>query len=107
MFIICIYQTTEGKKPFKNWLESIKDKLIISRIHARIARIEYGNFGDSKSVGLGIMELRLAFGSGYRIYYGVSQHKIIILLTGGDKSSQYSDIKTAQKYWNDYLRRIK
>jgi putative addiction module killer protein len=105
--IITIYQTEDGKLPFKQWLDSLRDKPTIARINARLGRLEFGNFGDAKSVGNGVMELRLAFGSGYRIYYGLDGEKLVVLLTGGDKSTQDKDIKTAHVFWNDYLRRTR
>jgi putative addiction module killer protein len=104
--ILAIYETDHGDRPFKNWLNSIRDKSTVARINARVLRIQFGNFGDTKSVGRGVMELRLAFGSGYRIYYALDGDKLVVLLTGGDKSSQDKDIKTAHEYWNDYLRRL-
>ncbi len=103
--IIVIYETEDGDKPFKEWLDSLRDKSTVARINARITRVEFGNFGDSKPVGNGIIELRLAFGSGYRIYFAIDGEKLVVLLTGGDKSTQEKDIKIAQKYWSDYLRR--
>lgn len=107
MNTIVIYEMEDGKRPFKEWLDSLVDTVTIARIHARLARVENGNFGDTKSVGEGVMELRLAFGSGYRIYYAVDNHKLVVLLTGGDKSKQDKDIRLALRYWNDYLRRTR
>jgi putative addiction module killer protein len=105
--VITIYETKDGECPFKKWLKSLNDKTTIARIDTRIARVEQGNFGDFKSVGNGIMELRLDFGSGYRIYYGLDGEKVVILLIGGDKSTQRKDIRLAQVFWNDYLGRAK
>lgn len=105
--IIAIYETEKGQQPFKIWLDSIRDKVTKARINARIVRIESGNFGDAKSVGDGVMELRLAFGSGYRVYFGIDGLQLVILLSGGDKSSQDKDILEAKSYWADYLRRTK
>lgn len=103
--IIAIYETDHGARPFKDWLDSLRDKATVARINARILLIQFGNFGDAKSVGSGVMELRLTFGSGYRVYYALDGDKLVVLLTGGDKSSQDKDIKTAHEYWSDYLRR--
>ncbi len=61
--------------------------------------------GDVKPVGEGVNELRLAFGAGYRVYFGSVDDEIIILLFGGDKSSQDKDIKKAKEYWSDYRRK--
>ena len=88
-------------------MDSLRDKVMAARINARLTRVEQGNFGDAKSVGSGVMELRLAFGSGYRVYYGLDGEKLVVLLVGGDKSSQDKDIKLAHEYWSDYSRRTK
>ena len=66
-------------------------------------RSEMGNLGDHKSVGGGIWEARLAFGPGYRIYFGKDGDLIIVLLLGGAKASQGRDIRRAQEFWRDYL----
>ncbi len=98
---VIYYQTREGKEPYKDWLYSLKDKILRHRIIMREHRIRYGNYGDHKYFH-GIIELRLDFGKGYRIYYGEDGDKLIILLVGGDKASQDNDIEKAQKYWRDY-----
>jgi putative addiction module killer protein len=72
------------------------------RVVDRLNRIRDGNFGDSKTLQEGICELRLHFGSGYRVYYGKVGTRIVLLLCGGDKGNQQRDIKKALKYWNDY-----
>lgn len=102
---LAIYVTQTGKRPFIEWLESLKDKTIRYRIKERLDRVSLGNLGDHKSVGDGVSELRLKFGSGYRIYYGEDGDSIILLLSGGDKATQSKDIKKAQQYWQDYLKR--
>ncbi|MDE2421540.1 MAG: type II toxin-antitoxin system RelE/ParE family toxin [Gammaproteobacteria bacterium] len=80
---------------FEFWFSRLKDKQVRIRIQARIDRVEDGHFGDHKSVGDGVSELRFFFGSGYRVYYCQRGTQIIILLAGGDKSSQDADIKLA------------
>ncbi|MBI2877392.1 MAG: type II toxin-antitoxin system RelE/ParE family toxin [Candidatus Tectomicrobia bacterium] len=100
-----IYLTREGKAPFSDWLESLKDDQARGNIRARINRVRLGNFGDCKSVGEGVSELRIDFGPGYRVYFGQEGTKIVILLCGGDKSSQAGDIRKAQEYWADYRNR--
>lgn len=83
------------------WLNNLKDPTIRMRIRRRLDRLELGNLGDCKPVGEGVSELRLAFGSGYRIYFAEEDDVIIILLCAGDKSSQKNDIKTAKIYWHE------
>jgi len=100
-----IYVAANGKKPFVEWIESLKDKTIRYRIKERLDRAALGNMGDCKPLGKGLMEMRLAFGPGYRIYYGAQGEKVILLLSGGDKSSQTKDIKKARSLWEDYLSR--
>ncbi|MES2677980.1 MAG: type II toxin-antitoxin system RelE/ParE family toxin [Pseudomonadota bacterium] len=102
MIDIVLYKTATGKEPFLDWLKTI-DNSFRKRIVKRLNQIiETGNFGDHKSLGEGIFELRFDFGSGYRIYFGFEQHQIIILFCGGDKKTQTKDIKKAQEYWEDY-----
>ena len=98
------YIDEHGNFPFIQWLESLnQDKVSQHRIQERLDRVLLGNLGDHHSVGEGVSELRLSFGPGYRIYYGVEDNKIILLLCGGDKSSQKRDIKKAIRYWKHYL----
>ncbi|MFI3301055.1 MAG: type II toxin-antitoxin system RelE/ParE family toxin [Candidatus Gastranaerophilales bacterium] len=99
---IFIYKTNDGKMPFINWLNSIKDDKTQRRIKLRVDRLIDGNFGDTKSVGNNLYELRLFFGPGYRIYYAIDDDVLIILFTGGDKSTQVDDITKAKKYLKDY-----
>ena len=82
---------------FTAWFCGIKDRVIRGRIAARIERVQLGNFGDAKSVGSGVHELRLAFGPGYRIYFMQRGERIILLLCGGDKGSQSRDIARAKQ----------
>lgn len=99
------YRRPEGRVPFQDWILALKDSDIRARINARIDRLMLGNFGDCKPVGASVFELRLHFGPGYRIYFGVEKRSLVILLMGGDKWSQERDILKAQGYWQDYLRR--
>jgi len=75
----------------------LKDTAAKARIAVRIRRMELGNFGDAKSVGAGVFELRFDFGPGYRVYYTERNDEIVVLLAGGDKSSQEQDIEKAKK----------
>lgn len=87
----------ERTKLFSKWIQSLRDKTMQARILDRIYRLSSGNFGDCKSVGDGVSELRLAFGPGYRIYYTLRGNVLIILLVGGDKSTQAKDIAKAKQ----------
>jgi putative addiction module killer protein len=89
--------------PFSDWLDSLRDAQAAGIVRARLNRIRLGNFGDCKSVGGGVEELRIDFGPGYRVYYGREGSFVVILLCGGDKRSQARDILTAQKRWKEYL----
>lgn len=100
---VIIYHDAAGNEPFTNWLNGLRDPATRRRILQRLLRVESGNFGDFKPVGEGVNELRLFFGAGYRIYFGEDGDKIVVLLTGGDKSSQQRDIQQAQAYWKEYL----
>ena len=97
-----VYRTPNGRRPFTEWLESIQDRRTQSRIQIRLDRLEVGNFGDCRSVGEGVFELRIHFGPGYRIYFGEIDDTIVLLLCGGDKSSQTLDIERAKNYWLQY-----
>jgi putative addiction module killer protein len=80
---------------FETWLRRLKDDNAVARIVARIRRMEQGNLGDAKSVGAGVMELRIDYGPGYRIYYVQRGAEVVILLCGGDKRTRQRDIKRA------------
>jgi len=100
---VCIYETTPGKFPFTLFLDSIRSLKDRARILTRLDRVESGNFGDYKSLGDGLFELRFFFGSGYRVYFGMNGNQCVILLCGGDKSSQEKDILMARRYWKSFL----
>lgn len=102
--IIDLYQNPNGTVPFTKWFDS-RDTRIQERIQARLDSVSIGNLGDHKSVGDGVWELKLNFGPGYRIYYGQVDNTIVLLLCGGDKSSQNRDIKRAKSYWTEYKTR--
>ena len=82
---------------FENWLKRLRNQTARVSIVSRIERIEDGNFGDHRSVGGGVSELRIKVGKGYRIYYTIRGRTLVILLSGGDKSSQQRDIRRAQR----------
>ena len=99
---IKLYQLEDGKVPFDLWLKNLRDKRAKAKILIRLDRILSGNFGDTKSVGQGVSELRINEGKGYRLYYGREGKEIIILLCGGGKATQQNDIKLAKRYWRKY-----
>lgn len=82
---------------FSKWLKKLKDAVAKVAIARRIDRMKEGNFGDSKSVGGGVFELRIDVNKGYRVYFTNKDNRIVILLVGDDKSTQDEDIKTAKK----------
>jgi putative addiction module killer protein len=94
-----------GKIPMEEFLSEIKDKTIQARIKQRVARLLLGNYGDYKRLTDTIYELRLHFGAGYRIYFAEHEASIIVLLAGGDKSTQTKDIGKAKLFWEDFLER--
>jgi putative addiction module killer protein len=99
------YVSSNGRCPYDEWFDGLKDVKTRAIIDARLIRIRNGNFGTVKSVGRGVMELKISFGPGYRVYFSEEADSIIILLCGGDKRTQKRDIKNAQDYWEDYKRR--
>ncbi|GBF82217.1 type II toxin-antitoxin system RelE/ParE family toxin [Aphanothece sacrum] len=86
---------------FEKWLSSIADIRSRRKIILRIQRLKVGNFGDYKSVGKEILELRIHHGPGYRVYFSKKGNVLVILLSGGDKDSQKTDIKKAQQIWQE------
>jgi len=93
LFVAIIRQTDVYQK----WFEKLKDSRAKARIDIRVRRLSLGNAGDVKPVGSGISELRIDYGPGYRVYYIQTDSEIIVLLAGGDKSSQSRDIKKAKE----------
>ncbi|WP_103670464.1 type II toxin-antitoxin system RelE/ParE family toxin [Pseudanabaena sp. BC1403] len=98
------YITAEGKIPFDEWINSLRDIRAKARIEQRLDRLLLGNLGDYKPIGDGIYELRIDYGNGYRIYFGQIGLVVILLLCGGDKSTQNRDIRKAKEYWQDFRR---
>lgn len=82
---------------FDNWFKSLRDRKAKARIQARIDRLELGNFGDVAPVGEGISELRIHYGPGYRVYFTQCGQVFVVLLAGGSKNTQDSDIKKAKE----------
>lgn len=99
------YLTETGKRPFKDWLEGLKDIVARQKVRIRLDRVRLGNLGKNRSVGEGVYELKIGYGPGYRVYYGLDKKTVVLLLLGGDKSSQRKDITHARTYWEDHKRR--
>ena len=105
MIVILEYEDDDGRHPFAKWFGSLNTQAAL-KVRTAIARMENGNFSNVKPVGAGVSEYRLQFGPGYRIYFGQDGPVLVILLCGGNKSTQQRDIVKARTYWADYLRRI-
>jgi putative addiction module killer protein len=99
------YQTPAGEQPFVEWLRGLKDRQARTRVEARIARVAVGNFGDTEPVGEGVLELRIDWGPGYRVYFARLGQVVVLLLCGGDKRTQQKDIDRAEAYFEDYKAR--
>jgi len=107
LYVLEEYVTEGGKIPFREWLHALRDARSRAKVRVRLNRIRLGNFGDVKPVGGGVYELRISYGPGFRVYYARTGRRVILLLCGGDKSSQTRDIAKAKAYLMDYQRRIK
>ena len=99
------YQRDDGREPFTEWLNGLRDKLAQARIRIRLRQVQAGNFGDCEPVGEGVIELRVHVGAGYRVYCGRHGKTVVLLLCGGDKGSQTADIKRAKELWSEWKRR--
>ena len=97
-----IYQTSAGKQPLMVWIRSLKNKQAQALILSRINRLRQGHWGDFKALSEGLYELRVHHGPGYRIYFAQEGNRLILLMSGGDKSTQARDIQKALTYLRDY-----
>lgn len=100
-----LYETVRGKCPFSEWLEALKDRQARVKIRLRLERLSMGNFGQCEPIGNGISELKVDFGPGYRIYFNKIGKKCVLLLIGGSKRTQSTDIEKAKTYLADYKTR--
>ena len=96
------YQREDGQEPFSDWLNALRDKIAQARIRIRLRQLQAGSFGDCEPVGEGVIELRIHVGAGYRVYCGRHGKAVVLLLCGGDKSSQKTDIKRAKALWAEW-----
>jgi putative addiction module killer protein len=105
-YTVLLYRDEQGKEPFSDWLATL-DRRSRARILARLDRIELGNWGDWKLLSPGLGEFRFHFSGGLRVYFGIEGQSIVLLLSGGNKSSQKKDIKKARFLWEKYLTHTK
>jgi putative addiction module killer protein len=99
--IIVEYLTDENKNPFAEWFDGLNPQAA-AKVNTALVRIEMGNLSHVKSVGLGVFEFRIDWGPGYRIYFAKDGERLIILLAGGTKRRQQSDISDAIARWQSY-----
>lgn len=98
------YLDTKGNSPYAKWFARLNAKAA-AKVATAVYRMEQGNFSNVKGIGAGVYEYRIDFGPGYRIYFGKDGNLLVILLAGGTKKRQSSDITAAKEYWQDYKRR--
>jgi putative addiction module killer protein len=98
------YLAREGRNPFEDWFGSL-DPVARAKVTVAIARLGQGNLSNVKGVGEGVLEYRINFGPGYRVYFGRDGETVVILLTGGTKKRQQHDISAAIEMWRDYRQR--
>src|SRR3954454_11039984 len=101
MLEIRYYVAAGDRQPFASWFADL-DPIARAKVTRGLARLEQGNFSNVKSVGEGVLEYRIDFGPGYRVYFGRDGETLVILLTGGTKKRQQRDIDAARMYWRDY-----
>jgi putative addiction module killer protein len=98
------YQTAGDYSPYAAWFTEL-DAIAAAKIVTALTRLEAGNTSNVKAVGEGVSELKIGFGPGYRVYFGWDGLELVILLGGGTKKRQNSDIRKAHGYWSDYKTR--
>ncbi|MBI5492475.1 MAG: type II toxin-antitoxin system RelE/ParE family toxin [Deltaproteobacteria bacterium] len=103
-YTIEYYLTAANRKPFKEWMDGL-DINTRAKIRIRLDRVRLGNLGKNRHVGEGVYELKIDYGPGYRVYYALNGKTVVLLLVGGDKSTQRKDILQAKAYWQDHKER--
>ncbi len=102
---LVLYETADGKCPWDEWFNGLKDRKEQAALDARLLRLQRGQRGDCKRVGAGVYELRVHYGPGYRVYFGKDGDSLVVLLCGGSKGTQKRDIARAKAYWTEYRSR--
>jgi putative addiction module killer protein len=98
------YIAGDGGSPFEKWFANL-DATAAAKVSTALVRLEQGNLSNAKAVGEGVLEYRIDWGPGYRVYFGRDGDVLVILLTGGSKQRQQRDIEGAKEHWADYKRR--
>ncbi len=98
------YVDAKGRSPFTKWFDRLNVHAA-AKVATALARMEQGNFANTRGVGAGVFEYRIDFGPGYRLYFGRSGETVVILLGGGTKKRQQKDIDAAQALWREYKQR--
>lgn len=93
------YKDSRGNSPFLDWLENLADTMGRAKIKVHIDRLARGNFGNCRSLGNGLHKLKINFGPGYRVYFGLMGQEIVLILCRGSKQGQNRDIEKAKEYW--------
>lgn len=99
------YVTPDGREPYEEWVNSCRNRKTRAIIRERVNRLHLGNFGDYKRLTADLYELRIHYGPGYRVYFGMVGRVIVILLCGGSKKTQRRDIQKAKEYWEELRNR--
>ena len=100
------YLSSEGRSPFEDWFNDL-DAAAAAKVSVALVRLGLGNVSNARSVGEGVLEYRIDWGPGYRIYFGRDGDTLVILLTGGTKKRQQRDIERPKEFWTDYKWRRK
>ena len=101
---LLFYMASDGASPFEKWFSAL-DAAVAAKVTVAVSRLEQGNLSNVKTVGEGVLEYRIDWGPGYRVYFGRDGATLVILLTGGTKQRQQQDIEAAKAMWTDYKRR--
>ena len=104
MFDIREYVDARGSSPFARWFDRLDDRAA-ARVTTALTRMELGNLSNTRTLGAGVLEYRIDFGPGYRVYFGRDGDALIVLLGGGTKARQQRDIDSARQLWEEYRRR--